>query len=211
MLPERDQYESLLESVADGAEVDWAALDAGAATSAQRQRYRNLRLVARVAELHRTLVLEKDDRPLANLEAAPVADPQAWGHLSIASRLASGAFGQIYRAHDPQLNRPVALKLLRSDITLLRPVDRLLGGARTLAQVRHPNVVTVHGADVRDGRAGLWMELVDGQTLEAWLSTHGPMGAGEATAIGIDLCQALAAVHAQGLVHGDVKAQNVMR
>src|SRR5882672_4596956 len=123
MLPERDQYESLLESVADGAEVDWAALDAAAATSAERNRYRNLRLVARVAELHRTLDLEKEEHPFPNLDqAAPAADPQTWGHLSIASRLASGAFGQLYRAHDPQLNRQVALKLLRSDITLLRPV-----------------------------------------------------------------------------------------
>jgi serine/threonine-protein kinase len=129
----------------------------------------------------------------------------------IASRLASGSFGQIYRAHDPQLNRPVALKLLRRDITLFRPVDRLLAEARTLAQVRHSNVVTVHGADVRDGRAGLWMELVDGQTLEAWLGLHGQMGAGEAASIGVDLCRALAAVHREGLVHGDVKAQNVMR
>ena len=212
MLPERDQYESLLESVADGAEVDWAALDAAAANNTERNRYRNLRLVARVAELHRTLVLEEGDRALTHLDDdAALADPATWGHLSIASRLASGAFGQIYRAHDPQLNRPVALKLLRSDITLYRPVDRLLGEARTLAQVRHPNVVTVHGADVRDGRAGLWMELVDGQTLEAWLGTHGALGAGEATAIGIDLCRALAAVHGQELVHGDVKAQNVMR
>jgi serine/threonine protein kinase/tetratricopeptide (TPR) repeat protein len=212
MLPERDQYESLLESVADGANVDWAALDAAAATNAERKRYRNLRLVARVAELHRTLVLEEEDRSLTSLDDdAALADPATWGHLSIASRLASGAFGQIYLAHDPQLNRPVALKLLRTDITLLQPVDRLLGEARTLAQVRHPNVVTVHGADVRDRRAGLWMELVDGQTLEAWLGTHGAMGAGEATAIGIDLCRALAAVHGQELVHGDVKAQNVMR
>src|SRR6185295_15180747 len=98
MLPERDQYESLLESVADGAAVDWAALDAAAATSAERNRYRNLRLVARVAELHRTLVLEEEDRSLTNLDtSAPAADPQTWGHLSIASRLASGAFGQIYR------------------------------------------------------------------------------------------------------------------
>src|SRR5580765_2652199 len=212
MLPERDQYESLLESVADGAEVDWAALDAAAANNTERNRYRNLRLVARVAELHRTLVLEEGDRALTHLDDdAALADPATWGHLSIASRLASGAFGQIYRAHDPQLNRPVALKLLRGDITLYRPVDRLLGEARTLAQVRHPNVVTVHGADVRDGRAGLWMELVDGQTLEAWLRAHGALGAGEATAIGIDLCRALAAVHGQELVHGDVKAQNVMR
>ena len=212
MLPERDQYESLLESVADGADVDWAALDAAAATSAQRNRYRNLRLVARVAELHRTLVLEEEDRSLTNLAtSAPAADPQTWGHLSISSRLASGAFGQIYRAHDPQLNRAVALKLLRRDIAQLRSVDRLLEEARTLAQVRHSNVVIVHGADVRDGRAGLWMELVDGQTLEAWVATQGRMGAGEITAIGIDLCRALAAVHGEGLVHGDVKAQNVMR
>ena len=212
MLPERDQFESLLESVADGADVDWAALDAAAATNAERKRYRNLRLVARVAELHRTLVLEEEDRVLTSLDAdAASADPVTWGHLAIASRLASGSFGQIYRAHDPQLNRPVALKLLRRDITLFRPVDRLLAEARTLAQVRHSNVVTVHGADVRDGRAGLWMELVDGETLEARLSTHGPMGASEIAPLGIDLCQALAAVHRQGLVHGDVKAQNVMR
>ncbi len=212
MLPERDQFESLLESVADGADIDWAALDAAAATSAERRRYGNLRLVARVAEMHRTLVLEEEDQLAATLDADAVpADPVTWGHLSIASRLASGAFGQIYRAHDPQLNRPVALKLLRRDVTLVSAVDRLLGEARTLAQVRHSNVVTVHGADVRDGRAGLWMELIDGETLEGWLSAHGSLGAGEAAAVGIDLCRALAAVHHQGLVHGDVKAQNVMR
>jgi eukaryotic-like serine/threonine-protein kinase len=211
MQPERD-YESLLESVADGGQIDWAALDASAATSADRTRYRNLRLVARVAELHRTLVLDDDEqfRPVL-VEDASTSDPETWGHLSIVSRIAAGAFGRIYRAHDSRLNRDVALKLLRGDITQLRPVDRLLSEARTLAQVRHPNVVTVHGADVRDGRAGLWMELVEGQTLDAWLRAQGPMGAGEAATIGIDLCRALAAVHAAGLVHGDVKAQNVMR
>ncbi len=211
MQPERD-YESLLESVADGAQLDWAALDASAATSAERTRYRNLRLVARVAELHRTLPLDEDAEPRPPLvQDLSAADPAAWGHLTIASRIASGAFGRIYRAHDSQLNRDVALKLLRGDVTQFRPIDRLLSEARTLAQVHHPNVVTVHGADVRDGRAGLWMELVEGQTLEARLTAHGPVGAGEAATIGIDLCRALAAVHAAGLVHGDVKAQNVVR
>jgi len=210
MQPERD-YESLLESVADGAQIDWAALDASAATSAERTQYRNLRLVARVAELHRTLVLDEDaeSRPALVADVAP--DPTTWGHLTVGSRIATGSFGRIYRAHDSHLNRDVALKLLRGDITQSRPVERLLTEARTLAQVRHPNVVTVHGADVRDGRAGLWMELVTGQTLDAWLNTHGPMGASEAATLGIDLCRALAAVHAAGLIHGDVKAQNVMR
>jgi eukaryotic-like serine/threonine-protein kinase len=211
MQPERD-YESLLESVADGAEIDWGALEASAATSAERTRYRNLRLVARVAALHRTLVLDDEvSSPLSLVNESTSGDPDAWGHLTIKSRIASGAFGRIYRAHDSQLNRDVALKLLRGDITLLRPVERVLAEARTLARVHHPNVVTVHGADVRDGRAGLWMELVEGQTLDAWVSAHGTMGAREAAAIGIDLCRALAAVHGAGLVHGDVKAQNVMR
>jgi TolB-like protein len=214
MNPERDQYQALLESLADGVDVDWAALDAGAATSADRTRYRNLRLVARVAELHRTLVLDDEEVSIpAHAAAAGGADddPATWGHLSVTSRLASGAFGRIYRARDSQLHRDVALKLLRGDIGAFKPVERLLAEARTLAKVRHFNVVTVYGADVRDGRAGLWMELVDGHTLEAWLRTNGAMGSGEAMSVGIDLCRALAAVHGAGLVHGDVKAQNVMR
>lgn len=214
MHPERDNYQALLESLADGVEVDWSALDSAATTDVERRRYRNLRLVARVAELHRTLVFDDEDgTPSPSLfpDKASGDDPTTWGHLSVRGRLASGAFGRIYRAHDPQLNREVALKLLHGDIPALRPVDRLLAEARTLARVHHPNVVTVYGADVRDGRAGLWMELVDGRTLEAWLHAHGTMGRGEASAVAIDLCRALAAVHGAGLVHGDVKAQNVMR
>ena len=212
MNPEPLNYEKLLESLADGVEVDWAALDSAARSSDERRKYRNLRLVARVAELHRTIVLEDDGHEAAHLGAAEApADPASWGHLSVGSRLAAGSFGQIYRAHDPQLNREVALKLLRGSISTFRPVERLLAEARTLARVRHPNVVTVYGADVRDGAAGLWMELVDGQTLDAWIRTNGVMGSGEAAAVGIDLCRALAAVHAARLVHGDVKAQNVMR
>ena len=212
MNPEPINYEALLESLADGVEVDWAALDSAATTSAERRRYRNLRLVARVAELHRTLVVDDEiaaaESPLAD---SPVGDPGTWGHLSVRGRLAGGSFGRVYRAHDPQLNRDVALKLLRGDISAFRPIERLLAEARTLAKLRHPNVVTVHGADVREGAAGLWMELVDGQTLEEWLRTNGAMGSGEAAAVGIDLCGALAAVHRAGLVHADVKAQNVMR
>jgi hypothetical protein len=169
MTPERGDYQALLESLADGAPVDWTALDKSASTSAERRRYGNLRLVARIAELHRTLVSDENEPLPPDLDRDDLTDPDpaAWGHLSIESPLASGAFGRVYRAHDSQLNRDVALKLLRGDIALFRPIERLLAEARTLAKVRHPNVVTVHGADVRDGRAGLWMELVDGQTLES--------------------------------------------
>ena len=211
MIPERDQYQAVLESLADGADVDWAALDSSATTSAERRRYRNLRLVARVAELHRTLTLDEAELfPAGGREGAPET-PATWGHLRVGERIASGAYGEIYVAHDPQLNRDVALKILRSGVAAGRPIEQLLREARTLAKVRHANVVTIHGADVREGRAGLWMELVHGQTLEAWLHTHGAMGAGEVSALGVDVCRALAAVHGAGRVHGDIKAQNVMR
>ena len=83
--------------------------------------------------------------------------------------------------------------------------------SRTLARVRHPNVVTVYGAGEHDGQVGLWMELIRGVTLEHMLDAHGPFSAGEAGLIGQDLCRALAAVHRAGLVHGDVRARNVMR
>ena len=80
-----------------------------------------------------------------------------------------------------------------------------------LAKVRHRNVVVVHGVERSDGFVGLWMEFINGRTMEDELRARGPLSAEEATPIGVDLCQALAAVHGRGLVHRDVKAQNVMR
>ena len=213
MTGEPASYDRLLESLADGAPVDWAALAATAAGVDERRRYRNLRLVARIAELHRTMPLGKEaavEAPAEPADGSP-APLTAWGHLQITRRLAVGSFGDLYLAHDPQLDRDVALKILRGGVSDRSVAQRLLNEAQTLARVRHPNVVTVHGADVRDGRAGLWMELVNGRTLEAWLRANGALGAGEATAVGQDLCRALSAVHAAGLIHGDVKAQNVMR
>ena len=80
-----------------------------------------------------------------------------------------------------------------------------------MARVRHPNVVTIHGAQRIDGTTGLWMEFVKGRTLAAELAERGPFDAVELARVGIQLCRALAAVHGAGLVHRDVKAQNVLR
>src|SRR5213594_3781254 len=67
------------------------------------------------------------------------------------------------------------------------------------------------GAERIEGRVGLWMEFVRGQTLEDVLGTQGPLSARDATSIGIDLCFALAAVHGAGIIHRDIKAHNVMK
>jgi predicted ATPase len=149
--------------------------------------------------------------------ATPVARPATarefrWGHLLVLERVGQGGFGEVYRALDPQLDREVALKLVHlDDAGLESSARRFLAEARRLASVRHPNVVAVHGAAVHDGRAGIWTDFVRGRTLEDRLATDGPLGAVEAIFAGLDLCRALAAVHAAGAIHGDVKTTNVMR
>ena len=82
---------------------------------------------------------------------------------------------------------------------------------RLLARVRHPHVITVYGAEPRDGSVGIWMEFIRGTTLHRLVEQQGRLGAREAAAIGTDLCRALAAVHRAGLLHRDISARNVMR
>ena len=91
----------------------------------------------------------------------------------------------------------MALKVLNPGLSA-RPdqVDRFRREAQRLARVRHRNVVTVYGAAKHQGHLGLWMELIEGKTLESILRQRGPMGAREAALVGSDLCRAIAAVHA---------------
>ena len=88
---------------------------------------------------------------------------------------------------------------------------RVVNEGRLLARVRHPHVITVYGAEPRDGSVGIWMEFIRGRTLHQIVEQQGPLGAREATGVGTDLCRALSAVHGAGLLHRDVTAQNVMR
>ena len=202
MTPEKPEADDprLLEfalAIADAKPVDWEAA---------RQSATDLDTTFESLHAIEALAREalRDDSDGAN---APVRF--TWGPLRALEKLGSGAFGEVWRAWDPALQREVALKLRRADAP--GPQARWLDEARRLARVQHTNVLTVHGADVHDGRAGLWSDLVRGRTLEELLQELGPMSAEEAVAIGTRLCAALAAVHASGLVHGDLKTRNVMR
>lgn len=130
-----------------------------------------------------------------------------WGPLELRRTIGQGRFGTVHVAWDPSLEREVALKILRKADQSAAVIQE----ARLLARVRHPNVVTVYGVDRNENAVGLWMELVEGQTLKQVLSVRGVLGAQEAALIGIDLCRAVAAVHKAGLLHRDIKVQNVMR
>lgn len=134
-----------------------------------------------------------------------------WGHLQQLQHAGQGGFGEVFRAYDPTLDRIVALKLRHADATTALPsgVD-FIAEARRLARVRHPNVLAVHGASYHDGRAGLWTDWIDGETLSKRLARSGPLRGEPLLRVLRELAEALAAVHAAGLVHGDVKASNVM-
>lgn len=207
------RLDDLFDSVADGAPVNWDDVVAAAEPKQQRL-LQHLRVVAGVAEVHRSIAV--DDGSLttaASPEAARDGDlpMPTWGHMLLLDKVGEGAFGEVYRARDAWLDREVALKLLKADAASRVPVTRLIAEARALARVRHPNVVTVHGADIHDGRVGLWMDFVQGSTLAQIVAERGTFSAAEAAVIGQELCRAVAAVHAGGLVHRDIKAQNVMR
>jgi eukaryotic-like serine/threonine-protein kinase len=136
----------------------------------------------------------------------------AWGPFELREQVGQGGFGEVYRAWDPKLQRDVAVKLLLASRTSgPGAYEAMLREARLTAKVRHPNVVSVHGVDLHDGRVGFWTDFVRGKTLSTLLAAQGSFAAREAALIGIELCGALSAVHAEGLLHRDIKPGNVMR
>ncbi len=197
---------NLAKALSDGEEVDWSRAEANARDDEERDLLTLLQEIGHVAELHRTL---RREAPPAGLLSSSL---EFWGPLEIREKIGEGASAEVFRARDSGLDRDVALKLFRHG-QWMSPEQRrmvLLEG-QNLARLRHENIVTVHGADVHEGRVGIWMDLVEGRTLSEAVRTQGVYSAGEATQMGIELCRALAAVHRKNLVHADIKGQNVKR
>ena len=136
--------------------------------------------------------------------------PIQWGHLSVRERIGLGAFGEVFRAWDSKLDRDVALKLLTEHRSLPDGGAAILAEGRLLARVHHRNVVSIYGADRIDDRVGLWMELIDGETLQQAIERGRAFSPADAIRIGIELAGAIGAVHDAGLLHRDVKPHNIM-
>jgi serine/threonine-protein kinase len=191
--------------IADGEQIDWGSITDTLPSAEDRALAEELAVVAHIAaghrQLHQLLPLNADTPP--NL----IPDRARWGHLDLLNIVGRGSYGTVYRAWDTRLERLVALKLFHGAAN----PDAVMQEGRMLARMRHENVVTVYGADVLDGVAGIWMELVHGRTVDNVIKGEGPMSAREAAAVGVDIARALTAVHTAGLLHCDVKAQNVVR
>jgi tetratricopeptide (TPR) repeat protein len=135
------------------------------------------------------------------------------GRYLILEPVGAGAMGVVYAAYDPQLDRKVALKILRES-AFPGPIasegrERLLREARAMARLSHPNVVAVFDAGVVGEQVFIAMEFVEGLTLRRWLGER-PRLTGEVLHAFVEAGRGLSAAHAAGLVHRDVKPDNVL-
>ena len=132
------------------------------------------------------------------------------GEYSLQRELGRGGMGVVYLARDVQLDRDVALKVLPSHLTRSDARERFLREARTAAGLSHPHVVPIHRVGEAGGFVFFVMSYVEGETLGERLRTHGPLPPAEAARILREVAWALAYAHGRGIVHRDVKPDNIM-
>jgi hypothetical protein len=125
--------------------------------------------------------------------------------------LGQGGFGLVFTAFDKRLKRDLAVKVLRMELAVATAfLERFEREAMTAAQLRHPNIVPIYSIGEKDGLAYIVMPLIQGETLQALLERDGPLPLNETCRILIDAAGALAAAHKVGLIHRDIKPDNIM-
>ena len=131
------------------------------------------------------------------------------GPYEVRAWIGSGGMGDVYRAHDEQLDRDVALKLLPAlEAAQTDRLTRFTREAQILASLNHPNIAAIYGLEQSGGLPALVLELADGPTL-ADLIARGPIELGDAVSIALQVAAGLEAAHERGIVHRDLKPSNI--
>ena len=146
----------------------------------------------------------------AQLPGERLAEGTSVGEYVVERFLGAGAMGEVYAGKHPVIGKRVAIKVLRRDAAGGEAAERMIREARATSAIDHPNVIDIFALGrLDDGRLYLVMDLVDGQSLRAALA-NGPLPADELLAILDALADALDAAHARGVIHRDLKPDNIM-
>ena len=133
------------------------------------------------------------------------------GRYDIEKIIGSGGMGVVLKAHDSELNRPIAIKLLAPHLSHVAAArERFAREGRAAAAVVHEHVVAIYNVEADGAQPFLIMQYVPGRSLQARVDDDGPLGVEEILRIGLQAAAGLAAAHAQGLVHRDVKPSNIL-
>ncbi len=142
-------------------------------------------------------------------EVQGIAENEKWAHLIIKDKIGEGGIGEVYRAYDSALNCDVAVKFLNQKSQLYVSTQQFLQEARNMAKVRHPHVLAIHGATIDKNIAGYWSDYLDGKLLSDKLLTN-KISWQQQLRLARQMSEAVNQIHKSNLVHGDIKAQNIM-
>jgi len=150
-------------------------------------------------------------RRAAAAAAATPAAPRQVGRYQISERIGRGGMASVFRAHDPSIERTIAIKFLHAAYCEEEEYRaRFLREARAAGMLSHPNIVTVHDVGEIEGRPYMAMELIEGEPLNEVMARTGAMPIRDTLVIGLQLAKALDYAHGKGIVHRDIKPSNIM-
>ena len=136
---------------------------------------------------------------------------QTVSHYRIIKKLGAGGMGEVYLAEDTRLDRKVAIKFLSSESSNdVNANRRLLREAKSAATLDHPNICAIHEVNEEAGRNFIVMQYVEGETLDSKIKAKPPIDLAEALAIAVQIADAIAEAHSWGIIHRDIKPQNIM-
>ena len=132
------------------------------------------------------------------------------GRYEVRSKIGEGGMGEVYLAHDTRLDRKVALKILPADVASdPGRMHRFVQEAKSASGLNHPNIITIYEIDEADSRHFIAMEFVEGETLREHMAA-GPLRLNQAVKVATQTASALAAAHDAGIIHRDIKPDNIM-
>jgi serine/threonine protein kinase len=131
-------------------------------------------------------------------------------HYRILTKLGAGGMGEVFLAEDTRLNRKVALKILPADVAANEDrMRRFVQEAKSASALNHPNIITIYEIDQVDSVYFIASEFIDGQTLRERMRNE-PRKIGQALGLAVQISSALSAAHAAGIIHRDIKPDNIM-